>query len=963
MDDRSGALSLGWRWIRRQLGSEPGVVASIATSVLITAFLLSAAPRLFEEVSGEHLFGTVSEALPAQRNIRVEREGRIGAGAADDPMSLVRQTGERFAETAMPPAVSSVVSEQYFLVDSPEFTVAPVPGVEPPHPFETFITFRQQEHIEGHATLVAGTMPSPQESITMLVGDHCPQEAFERERLTETLEASGPDRDIGCALEDVPHYQIAVSRETALELGYEIGEPMVLRPDTSDPILFGLSIQDLDYQLVASISGIVEFSDPDGEYWYGDPSLHRPTIRENADLRFIHATGLMGDDDYRALLGTTGDAGRLYTWRHFVDPALVEEADVDALISELIPFQRRHTGGVGLSPGSHVITQLSELLRTHIGQREETLALISIAAVGLLSAALAVIALLGVLMTARQRTAVILARNRGGSGGQLVLTRLYEALLLSVPAAVVGYAIATSLVPDTSGLVPYRTTVALAGGATVGLVSAGVPLFRRRLGSLQGRDAMRPRAPARRLVFDVFVFVVTLGSVVLLRRRGEANAQTTGEFDLLLALTPSLIAVTVGLIVIRLYPLAIRALSWLGAKTRGLVSFVGFRRVLRQNRLPVLVVLLCIAVATTASVMRSSIIDGQQLSAWQEVGADYTVEGYATGVALPSSIDFDALGPVDRIAYGKFFERSDVEFERDRAAGEVLAIDSQAYAAVTEGTLGDPRLPRFMFLEPGSDIGTEGNPIPAIVSRDWPSGMELTVGDVFTLDLGSLEPYVEVRELRDSYPDIDVDSRFVVLDMAAVEAFSEFPISRSVAYLKADAEAEASLRSQLADSATSAVLTSRYATLERIADDPFVRWASRSLQLVLIFGAVFAALVAIAGPAIATAMRRRDLAYLRTLGLDERQSIQMTIIEQVPPVLLGTVVGVSTGIVSTWLLRPVLTLEALTGNLVPTSLTLDWSALGPMVLALLGIQGLAVAIFVLVNRRTQLTAVLRVGDE
>ncbi|MGD2042544.1 MAG: hypothetical protein PVJ28_02775, partial [Acidimicrobiia bacterium] len=447
MAGRPGALSTGWRSIRRQLASEPAVVASIAIAVLITALLLAAGPRLLEQVSNEDLNATVSEPPPAQRNIRVEREVRIGPGPSDNPLGPIRGSGDGFAESAIPPAVSAVISDHYFVVDSPEFAVSPMPGESPPHPFDTFIRFRYQEHIEERLTLVEGTMPAPQDPVEMLVGAECPHDAADRDRLAELLADSGPDEAVDCTLEEVPHFQVVVSEQTSIDMGYGVGDMVVLRPDPSDRLFFGLSLQDLEYQLVLSISGIAEFSDPGEEYWYGDTSLHRPAIQENADLRIVFATGLTSPDDYRALLTATGMADRLYTWRHFVDPDLVQESDVHVLLSELIPFQLRYTGVVALPTEPRVITQLPELLDGHIEQREETVSVLSLSAAGLLSVAVSLIVLLGVLMTERQRGSVVLTRNRGASARQLTMSRVYEALLLTTPAAILGYLLADSLFP------------------------------------------------------------------------------------------------------------------------------------------------------------------------------------------------------------------------------------------------------------------------------------------------------------------------------------------------------------------------------------------------------------------------------------------------------------------------------------------------------------------------------------
>jgi putative ABC transport system permease protein len=567
-------------------------------------------------------------------------------------------------------------------------------------------------------------------------------------------------------------------------------------------------------------------------------------------------------------------------------------------------------------------------------------------------------------MTQRQRSSIVLQRNRGASGGQLTLTSWYEALLLTVPGAAIGLLAARILLPGTDLLIPYRTTVALAAGATVVLVGGSLPMFRRQLGSLQAPDRTPPRSTSRRVVLEALVLILAAGSVLMLRRRGQIDEPgATPSFDLLLAVAPTIIGIAVGVLVLRAYPLAIRGLSWLGARARGMVAFVGFRRVMQQSRLPVLVILLCISASTYAWVMRSSIAHGQEVSSWQAVGADYSVESYGAGVALPTSIDFAELGPVDQIAFGRFFPRASANVERSRATTEVLAIDAPTYAAMNAGTPGDPLLPGFMLVDPARDVGTETNPIPAIVSPDWPSGLDLAVGDVFTLDLGNMSPVVEVRQVRDRYPDIPPRSRFVVFDLAAIQAFSQFPVAPTVAYIRAHRDARPILRAGLAEQSTSAILTSRYQSLDAVAEDPFVEWAGDTLAVVFWFAALFAAVAAIATPAIASAVRRRDLAYLRTVGADERQSTQMTVIEQLPPLLVGTAAGMATGLLVSRLLDPALTLDVFTGNLVPTGLTVDWPALLVMTLGLFGALGLAVVIFVLVNRRTQLTAVLRIGEE
>ena len=118
-------------------------------------------------------------------------------------------------------------------------------------------------------------------------------------------------------------------------MGLEIGEISVLEPDREDQLFFGLSARDIDFVLAMSISGIITPTSIEEEYWYNDSALHRPSITENADFRFIFATGLISAEDYGSLTGNLRPAPARFTWRHFVSADLVENADVDRLVADL----------------------------------------------------------------------------------------------------------------------------------------------------------------------------------------------------------------------------------------------------------------------------------------------------------------------------------------------------------------------------------------------------------------------------------------------------------------------------------------------------------------------------------------------------------------------------------------------------------------------------------------------------
>jgi hypothetical protein len=89
----------------------------------------------------------------------------------------------------------------------------------------------------------------------------------------------------------------------------------------------------------------------------------------------------------------------------------------------------------------------------------------------------------------------------------------------------------------------------------------------------------------------------------------------------------------------------------------------------------------------------------------------------------------------------------------------------------------------------------------------------------------------------------------------------------------------------------------------------------------------------------------------------------MTVIEQLPAVAVGTLVGVLVGVASARVLDPAIELGGFTGGVVPSSVVIDWSAIVVMAAVLLGAMATAIVSFVLMSRHEDLGRMLRVGDE
>src|SRR5690606_9265152 len=138
---------------------------------------------------------------------------------------------------------------------------------------------------------------------------------------------------------------------------------------------------------------------------------------------------------------------------------------------------------------------------------------------------------------------------------------------LSVPAAAIGAAVAWAVFPDvwTPQLIIAPALVAVAPPIIAALATAG-----RSLRESRGDVDPRRRSTSR-WVLEVLILSATALSLTLLLQRGlTTNADSIGV-DPLLAATPLLLAVSVGLVVLRLYPLPVIAIQRTTKKNRGII--------------------------------------------------------------------------------------------------------------------------------------------------------------------------------------------------------------------------------------------------------------------------------------------------------------------------------------------------------------------------------------------------------
>ena len=916
------------RWLR----AEAGLALLIVTLVGVTSFLFAAAPRLFNQVADEGLRHEVTTAAAQRRGIELTSTSTIAPFA--DPMAVIeRQAGAAFDR--FPATVQSLVAERRLVTTSARFTV-----IEPPR-VPTHISLRYQDGLDDAIRLVNGRMPES-------TGQALPVATFPGSAPAE------PPSD------EPPRLEIALSDETARATGIEVGDVLAVTLDGNDPLVGRGLARPVEVEF--DVVGRFALTDPGADVWFGDTRLRRPRIGGSDEEPILFPAALIARDAVSDVIGL--GLPFQHAWRYLVDGTRLDAGQLDVLMPDLRRMVRQFPSTPRASdPGALVLrTGLVSLTEQYLAERAASEAVLSVAAVGPLALALGSIGMTAVLLVARRRSSVTLARDRGASGRLILGAQLLESTVLAGWAALLGLAAAQALVPGRASSLSAGLALATGIGAVLVLVAATLPAIRRRTVESARQEAVSVRVAPRRLVLELTAVILAVAGIGLLQRRGLATGVADAEaarFDPFLAAVPVLTGFAVAVIASRLYPLPIRALGWLAARRRDLVPVLGLRNVGRRPSLaalPLLILLLAAGFGSFASVVMSSVERGQVESSWMTVGADYRIE--ATDGASLAPLDLRGVPGVEATAAA--LVEPAAPFETDRGSvGRIRldAVDPAGYAAVTAGSpLGVSWPPEFGASSPDATV-------PAIVSRTLPPGLrELAVGDTVEMRVGPDEVVVQVVEVRDSHPGVATNVPFMVVPLGAVEAAAGRPVAPNTVFVRGAPDLQGALAAATVSAGDGATVLSRQVSFDDLHDAPLVAAVANGFRVALVVAAAYSALSVIAALALSAARRSQDLAFLRTLGVTARQAVGITVIEHGIPVVVALIPGIATGIIVAGLLESSLGLDAFVGGPAPYRVHVDWAAIALVGAGLLVVVAVAIGTSTWLARRARAIEALRVGD-
>ena len=518
----------------RRIGSAPKLSAVLLIGALLAVGLASSAPIFIEAVRDLGLRQTLADADPASLDLRLVRTNvTADEESVDQVESLIRDEVYTAAESLIVARMAAMRTGGYVLrTDDQPFNTP-----DPPH-----ATFIAQSDLDESSELIEGRAPEP---------------------------ASGA-------------IEVVIEREQAAVFGLEVGDERLAQP-------FWLGLQN---ETRIRVVGIV---DPSASVrrWSTLDSVFLPVAARDSELRFwTTRAGILG------ILADQSPTLRLTLLQRFrTDLSGASATEASAAADALEQMTRR------IAQSIEGVQQETELVDTLVGFSrrfqfaQSTLLMIVLQLVG----AVLVYAVVAAAMLAEQRTEdTAWLRSRGARQRDVAMLHVVEAAILTAPAIAFGPLIGMGLVSLLGFVPPFDEAIALTGlgpflpvslpaeawylalgAGALALAAQAVPTYRATKQTMVTTRRERGRPPAswtQRALIDAAV--AALGALLIfeLQWAGDPiDSPLVGEtrLDWLAVATPTVLLFVVGLIVLRLFPPAMRGLARLASPWRSLTLLMG----------------------------------------------------------------------------------------------------------------------------------------------------------------------------------------------------------------------------------------------------------------------------------------------------------------------------------------------------------------------------------------------------
>jgi len=945
------------------------LLAAVALGMLVSVTLICTVPLFNSLIIDTQLQQDVNTKDPAERNIQaIVNTSQVTQQMRHQTTTLLPNLRQQYlADFTSPAATYFSVSDAMILYRAGANTYSPVTGPQ------ARLQAWDYTQAASHMDFLAGHAPQP---------------------------TSGGD------------IQLIVTKEMAADAQLKLGSQIILWE-------FGAH----QNQVVGQVVGVWQPKDVTDPYW-NDTLFSAGGTATTPKVYPILTT----DDDFYRILSGFGDMGAAQNWIFRTNTAAINSGNMDATRNNVENFRSRLSGDAqpiaGVS-GVGVISSLDKIIQGLQGQ-ESLLALpLYVVVAQVVGLALLFVVAMGGLLIEGQSQEIATLKSRGASGTQLLGVFVTQGVILALISAVAGAFLAGALaVTLVQRFVPNSSLQSLPLGPTylARLASPSMVVGPALLGALLGvgaitfsafqtarmdvlafrrEQARQSRQPfwARYYLDLIFAALCLLGYLELGQFGGvSVRAQLPGgaSSPLLLA-SPALLLLAGALITLRLAPLAAALGQRIAARGRGFSAMLAFAQVertpakyLRMTLLLTLAVGLGIFALSYNASWTRNISD----SAAYNVGASLRIDQHFTEQqTFANSLQKTYAGQPGVRAITQVY-RTQASTTADQGSIQVgaLVVDPSTFSQVVNpvswrSDYASESLTQLMgSLQTNTTAQSGGTaPVWAIVSQNFAEQNHLNVGDKFALTLsenifGSTNFVVGaiVADFPTLYPQ-QFAGGFIVMSQKSFEqavtvgnpssgvvlgpnefwlltdgsAASEAALTKYIAnHPELDVDHVVSLRDQLATAQANPV--------------------SSGMRGLLLIGAIMAALLAVLGAIIQSALAARQratqFAVLRTLGVGNRELTQILLSEQSVVYLFGLVGGTALGALLVTATLPFLQFSdrpvdpALLGT-PPYILVTDPTALGAFYLALLVAFVVALLIAARYAATVGLGRALRLGED
>jgi putative ABC transport system permease protein len=754
--------------------------------------------------------------------------------------------------------------------------------------------------------------------------------------------------------------QVVMTRQTAATLGLHAGSEFVM-PGSE------LAATGTVTQVTVLVTGIVVPVDPDSSFWGSDPGVLAAgrQFQGSPPSPYWAAAVLAGPDEAGELQSYFGSRNPRLEWAFPLDVSSLDDQQVQPLSHALgkIGTQTPAISGP-LEPVSATLTASSGMLlalNLFAATAQSVDTLLWLLYVSLTVAGLTVLLLAARMVAMRRSAEITVIRARGGSLRQIAAGTGRDAALLCVPAAVIAAVLAIVAVPGAGS----AQGAGSAGGwwppVTVAAVAVlGPALIAAWQHRLRRRTAFSrvPRGGTR-LVMEAALVAAAVAGIVIFRDQG---AQAGAGVNFYTSSAPVLVAIPAVIVVLRLYPLALRGLLRAAARGPRAPAFLGLARASRTAgltpALPALALVLALTVAAFAGMVRDAVAGGEVAASWHTAGADATVTSAYTAQSFTiAPAAARAVAAVPGVTHA-----AEVMNESwTTPAGlqvNVLAVDPSSYAELVARTSGFPQVPTGL-LGPPSQAGA---PQPVLASPQ--AAADLGSGAVtLRTRQASLQPArVRVDGVIASTPALPGGGAFVIMPLAAIKSASTPPAPAPVneMLLTGGSIDRARLTAVLRDVLPGGVTTFRSDVLSALASGPLQHGAFTLLSLAIVVAAVLGLAVMLLELALGTAEREATLARLATMGLSEGQRAWVVALEVLPAVIAAAVAAWACALALPRVLAPDLDLSVFTGSSGTVKLAADVASFAVPLAGLAVLTAVALGLEIRSGRRRG-AASLRIG--